>query len=183
MLNRIFSRICSSLCILLIDNIIHSAVASFSRDVTLSSTSLGVAVGQTSFIELVLILEQSVEELFSQTLLTFAKTWEEMKAVKSDFSKVAKIVHEQVHLSLTNGDRLDSLDKFRRSLIANDYKRILEIRERKHNDELMEEASESVKQLKEHLREQIVDLVKEQRISLIEKEFKFHDNPNKKKEV
>ena len=47
----------------------------------------------------------------------------------------------------------------------------------------MEEASESGKQLKGHLREQIVELVKEQRISLIEQEFKFHDNPNKKKEV
>lgn len=116
-------------------------------------------------------------------MLTFFKTWEDMKAVQSDFQKVVAVVKEQVHLSLTQTDRVDSLDKFRRNLLINDYKKILEVRERKHNDEMMEESSKSVKELKAHLRNEIFDIVKEQRLQLIEQPYKFHDNPNKKKEV
>lgn len=160
----------------------HGSPSSYSRDLTLSSTSLGQNSTGTSLFELVLILEQALEELFCQSMLTFFKTWEDMKAVQSDFQKVVAVVKEQVHLSLTQTDRVDSLDKFRRNLLINDYKKILEVRERKHNDEMMEESSKSVKELKAHLRNEIFDIVKEQRLQLIEQPYKFHDNPNKKKE-
>jgi len=93
------------------------------------------------------------------------------------------VVKEQVQLSLNQTDRLDSLDKFRRNLLLNDYKMILDVRERKHKDEMMEESSQSVKKLKNHLREEIFEIVTEQRLQLIEQPKKFHDNPNKKKEV
>jgi hypothetical protein len=48
---------------------------------------------------------------------------------------------------------------------------------------MMEESSKSVKDLKKHIREKIIQIVKEQRFQIIEQKFKFHDNPNKKKEV
>jgi len=152
------------------------------KDVTLSSTSLGINGGGTTLFELVLILEQSLEELFCQSMISFFATWEEMKAVKSDFERVALVVKEQIQMSLLSTDRMDSLDKFRRNLLLNDYKKILEVRERKHNDEMMEESSHSVKHLKRHLRSEIFQIVREQRLQAIERPFKFHDNPNKKKE-
>ena len=71
--------------------------------------------------ELVLILESPLEELFVETMLAFSKTWGDMKAIRSDFKKVTTIVREQVNLSLK--DRLENLDKFRRNLIVNDFRK------------------------------------------------------------
>ena len=62
-------------------------------------------------------------------MLSFFSTWQEMKAKNVDFKKVTQIVREQIHEALWN-ERLESLDKFRRNLAKNDFKKIWEKRAR-----------------------------------------------------
>ena len=81
--------------------------------------------------ELILAQDNVLEELFCTIMLSFFSTWQEMKAISTDFKKVTQIVKEQIHEALSS-ERLESLDKFRRNLAKHDYTKILEKREKRN---------------------------------------------------
>jgi len=64
-----------------------------------------------SYLELVLAQDNVLEELFCRVMLSFFGTWQEMKAISTDFKKVTQIVREQIKEALWSGERLESLDK------------------------------------------------------------------------
>lgn len=144
--------------------------------------------------ELILAQDNVLEELFCTIMLSFFSTWQEMKAISTDFKKVTQIVKEQIHEALSS-ERLESLDKFRRNLAKHDYTKILEKREKRHRYVLIIIISYLLKQISENMEEeynnpqvrirrsqikaQVTTKVIEQRTKYIEEATRFHENPNK----
>lgn len=118
--------------------------------------------------------DQPFEEFFCICVITLNRTWKDMRATAEDFQKVFSVVREQIQRSLKS--RPENLNEFRSKIAMFTYQQITTLRqqERTSKEEFDSTASAIVK-LKEKISPQIVELIKQQRLSfLVEGKFAQH---------
>nr|KAG5713058.1 hypothetical protein BaRGS_021852 [Batillaria attramentaria] len=112
--------------------------------------------------------EKPFEEFFCVAIQLLNKTWREMRATTADFPKVLEVVKEQITRALPTHS--SSFETFRTRLFTLTYSEILKLLEyeRKTKEEKDAE-TKPVKQLREKLIPEIMELVKEQRLNYLER--------------
>ncbi|XP_068022709.1 engulfment and cell motility protein 3 isoform X2 [Melanerpes formicivorus] len=101
------------------------------------------------------------EELFCICIQLVNKTWKEMRATQEDFDKVLQVVREQISRTLSL--KPTSLELFKSRVNALNYSEILRLRqtERLHQEETL---ALPVLELRERLKPQLLELVRQQRL-------------------
>lgn len=115
--------------------------------------------------------DQPFMEFFYICVITLNRTWKDMRATSEDFQKVFSVVREQIQRTLKL--RPENLEDFRIKIALLTYQQITTLRqqERTSKEECDSTASAIVK-LKEKVSPQIVELIKQQRLSfLVEGKF------------
>ncbi|XP_069073382.1 engulfment and cell motility protein 3 [Pleurodeles waltl] len=104
------------------------------------------------------------EELFCIGIQTLNKTWKEMRATQEDFDKVMQVVREQITRTLSS--KPTSMELFRTKVSALKYSEILKLRqtERMHQEETL---AKPIVELKEKLKPELLELIKQQRLNRI----------------
>ena len=119
------------------------------------------------------------EEFYCICILLFNKTWREMAAIKDDFDKVMSVVQDQIILTLRG--RPPSLDAFKQKLAALPYSEISKIREQEwENQESFASKATPVVELQHEITPEIIDLIKEQRLTYLRDGTVFHGLQKKK---
>ncbi|CAH1782758.1 unnamed protein product [Owenia fusiformis] len=124
------------------------------------------------------------EEFFCICIQTLNKTWKEMRATAADFTKVLSVVREQITRTLENTEsaRPLSFDQFKHNLASLTYSEITNIwqRERESKEE-WESKARPIKELKEEITPEIVELIKQQRLNYVMEGTRFTKYiPNKR---
>uniref|UniRef100_A0A8C5BPL9 ELMO domain-containing protein n=1 Tax=Gadus morhua TaxID=8049 RepID=A0A8C5BPL9_GADMO len=106
--------------------------------------------------------DRLVEELFCVCIQLLNKTWKEMRATQEDFDKVMQVVREQITRTLSS--KPTSLELFKNKVNALNYGEILKLRqtERLHQEETL---ALPVVELKERLKPELMDLIRQQRLN------------------
>ncbi|KAK1804549.1 hypothetical protein P4O66_020559 [Electrophorus voltai] len=106
--------------------------------------------------------DRLVEELFCICIQLLNKTWKEMRATQEDFDKVMQVVREQITRTLSS--KPTSLELFKNKVNALNYSEILKLRqtERLHQEETL---APPVLELKERLKPELLELIKQQRLN------------------
>jgi len=133
----------------------------------------------TSFHEMLFKAEHPFEEFYCHCVLLLNKTWRDMRATREDFDKVFDVVREQIEGSLNPAatdpkraaDRPKTFEQFRlgvRSYVDISRRWQADARSRKAWDD-----SEPVRELKEHLRPEVRELVERQRANFMVEGTRF----------
>ncbi|XP_020336699.1 engulfment and cell motility protein 3 isoform X1 [Oncorhynchus kisutch] len=106
--------------------------------------------------------DQLLDELFCICIQLLNKTWKEMRATQEDFDKVMQVVREQITRTLSS--KPTSLELFKNKVNALNYSEILKLRqtERLHQEETL---APPVLELKERLRPELLELIRQQRLN------------------
>ncbi|ROL51641.1 Engulfment and cell motility protein 3 [Anabarilius grahami] len=106
--------------------------------------------------------DRLLEELFCICIQLLNKTWKEMRATQEDFDKVMQVVREQITRTLSS--KPTSLELFKNKVNALNYSEILKLRqtERLHQEETL---SPPVLELKERLKPELLELIRQQRLN------------------
>ncbi|XP_077568188.1 engulfment and cell motility protein 3 isoform X2 [Stigmatopora nigra] len=106
--------------------------------------------------------DRLLEELFCVCIQLLNKTWKEMRATQEDFDKVMQVVREQITRTLST--KPTSLELFKNKVNALNYSEILKLRqtERLHQEETL---APPVLELKERLKPELLDLIRQQRLN------------------
>ncbi|KAM9502076.1 engulfment and cell motility protein 3 isoform 1-T1 [Salvelinus alpinus] len=106
--------------------------------------------------------DQLLDELFCICIQLLNKTWKEMRATQEDFDKVMQVVREQITRTLSS--KPTSLELFKNKVNALNYSEILKLRqtERLHQEETL---ATPVLELKERLRPELLELIRQQRLN------------------
>uniref|UniRef100_A0A673Y7B2 Engulfment and cell motility 3 n=1 Tax=Salmo trutta TaxID=8032 RepID=A0A673Y7B2_SALTR len=106
--------------------------------------------------------DQLLDELFCICIQLLNKTWKEMRATQEDFDKVMQVVREQITRTLSS--KPTSLELFKNKVNALNYSEILKLRqtERLHLEETL---APPVLELKERLRPELLELIRQQRLN------------------
>ncbi|XP_056308736.1 engulfment and cell motility protein 2 [Danio aesculapii] len=106
--------------------------------------------------------ERAWEEFFCVCIQLLNKTWKEMRATAEDFNKVMTVVREQITRALAL--KPASLDQLRLKLRSLSYSEILRLRqsERMSQDDFQ---SPPIIELRERIQPEILELIKQQRLS------------------
>ncbi|KAK2191324.1 hypothetical protein NP493_54g03014 [Ridgeia piscesae] len=107
--------------------------------------------------------ERPFEEFFCICILLLNKTWKEMKATSADFIKVFSVVKEQITRALERQPL--TFDLFRHELQHLTYAEITRIwTQERRNKEDWESHSRPIVELREKIKPEIIELIKEQRL-------------------
>ncbi|KAK2162225.1 hypothetical protein LSH36_101g00020 [Paralvinella palmiformis] len=125
--------------------------------------------------------EKPFEELFCICLQLLNKTWKEMRAAAADFSKVLLVAQEQITRTMDKCS--DNFDRFKNHLWSLSYQELNKIwlRDRKSKEELESQAKPIV-ELRERLKPEILDLIKQQRLNYLVEGSRFYSRPGRKGE-
>uniref|UniRef100_A0A673KA59 Engulfment and cell motility protein 2-like n=1 Tax=Sinocyclocheilus rhinocerous TaxID=307959 RepID=A0A673KA59_9TELE len=106
--------------------------------------------------------ERAWEEFFCVCIQLLNKTWKEMRATAEDFNKVMTVVREQITRALAM--KPPSLEQLRVKLRSLSYSEILRLRqsERMSQDDFQ---SPPIIELRERIQPEILELIKQQRLS------------------
>ncbi|XP_014003506.1 engulfment and cell motility protein 3 isoform X1 [Salmo salar] len=106
--------------------------------------------------------DQLLDELFCICIQLLNKTWKEMRATQEDFDKVMQVVREQITRTLSS--KPTSLELFKNKVNALNYSEIIKLRqtERLHQEETL---APPVLELKERLRPELLELIRQQRLN------------------
>ncbi|XP_041988151.1 engulfment and cell motility protein 1 [Aricia agestis] len=106
------------------------------------------------------------EELFCICIVLLNKTWKEMKATMEDFSKVLSVVREQISRALA--DAPQGFDAFRVKIMKLTYIDITNLwQQERTNREVWESHAIPIKELKEKITPEIIDLIQQQRLGVL----------------
>ncbi|GBP41410.1 Engulfment and cell motility protein 1 [Eumeta japonica] len=106
------------------------------------------------------------EELFCVSIVILNKTWKEMRATTEDFEKVLSVVREQICRSLSSSPR--GFDKFRQKINQLTYSEITQIwQQERTSREVWESQAQPIMELKEKITPEIIDLIQQQRLSML----------------
>uniref|UniRef100_A0A672I5V0 Engulfment and cell motility protein 3-like n=1 Tax=Salarias fasciatus TaxID=181472 RepID=A0A672I5V0_SALFA len=113
--------------------------------------------------------DRLLEELFCGCIQLLNKTWKEMRATQEDFDKVMQVVREQITRTLSS--KPTSLELFKNKVNALNYSEILKLRqtERLHQEETLAPPVE----LKERLKPELLELIRQQRLNRLCQGTKF----------
>ncbi|XP_029009170.1 engulfment and cell motility protein 3 [Betta splendens] len=114
--------------------------------------------------------DRLLEELFCVCIQLLNKTWKEMRATQEDFDKVMQVVREQITRTLSS--KPTSLEFFKNKVSALNYSEILKLRqtERLHQEETL---APPVLELKERLKPELLELIRQQRLNRLCQGTKF----------
>ncbi|TSS60378.1 Engulfment and cell motility protein 3 [Bagarius yarrelli] len=106
--------------------------------------------------------DRLLEELFCICIQLLNKTWKEMRATQEDFDKVMQVVREQITRTLSS--KPTSLELFKNKVNTLNYSEILKLRqtERLHQEETL---APPVLELKERLKPELLELIRQQRLN------------------
>ncbi|KAJ3596632.1 hypothetical protein NHX12_003036 [Muraenolepis orangiensis] len=118
--------------------------------------------------------DRLMEELFCVCIQLLNKTWKEMRATQEDFDKV---VREQITRTLSS--KPSSLELFKNKVNVLNYSEILKLRqtERLHQEETL---APPVLELKERLKPELMELIRQQRLNRLYKLWYCRLSPNHK---
>ncbi|KJE91200.1 engulfment and cell motility protein 2 [Capsaspora owczarzaki ATCC 30864] len=114
--------------------------------------------------------DHPMEELVGACVQLFVRTWKEMDASSADFDKVLKVVRKQITTVLANKQESQpqSVETFKTATFGVSYKTILAQQETEMQEkESVHHQAEPVRQLRERIQTDIVQLVKKHRLSLL----------------
>ncbi|XP_014681928.1 PREDICTED: engulfment and cell motility protein 1-like [Priapulus caudatus] len=110
--------------------------------------------------------ERAFEEFFCICIQTLNKTWKEMRATAEDFAKVLSVVREQIVRALR--EQPTNLDQFRARIAKLTYAEITALWQQ---ERIIREEDESqarpILELREQITPEIVELVRQQRLSFL----------------
>ncbi|XP_038069330.1 engulfment and cell motility protein 1-like [Patiria miniata] len=117
--------------------------------------------------------DNAFKEFFCQCIRLFNRTWKEMRAELEDFPKVMSVVKEQIERSLLA--RPPSMDQFWSKLQYFDYQMIMKLRQQERSDkEEWNSQATPVVELREEIKPEIVDLIKQQRLNFLIKGTQYN---------
>ncbi|XP_055955461.1 engulfment and cell motility protein 1 isoform X2 [Patella vulgata] len=117
--------------------------------------------------------DKPFEEFFSIVIQLLNKTWREMKATAKDFEKVLGVVKEQVIRALEIHPA--TFDAFKNRLNQLSYAEIMKLweLERQSKEEWSSQAKPII-ELREKLKPEILELIKQQRLNVLEEGTRFN---------
>ncbi|KAG0414713.1 hypothetical protein HPB47_008121 [Ixodes persulcatus] len=114
------------------------------------------------------------EELFSVCMVLVFKTWREMRATTEDIHKVFSIVNEQIVRALSLNPRSINIDAFRATFSSLPYSEIMNQLHRESAErKAFESQSTAVKELRDSLKDDMMELVKSNRINVLAEGARF----------
>lgn len=118
--------------------------------------------------------DKAFEEFFCWCIKLFNKTWKEMRATLEDFTKVMSVVKEQIDLSL--GTKPTTMDQFWNALQTRfTYTHIVDLRQQaRWNKEEWNSQAKPVLELREQIKPEIQELIKQQRLNYLVAGTKFN---------
>ncbi|KAH7723897.1 cell death abnormality protein 12 [Aphelenchoides avenae] len=127
----------------------------------------------TKFLRLLFKAERPFHDLFAATLELFHRTWREMHANVDDLDKVITVVRDQMERALgTNPFTFGELNKTLQQEFSYFHMQKLWERERIEREEL-ELQSNTVRELRDHLRPSIESLVRRRKINFLKEGMVF----------
>ena len=118
-----------------------------------------------NFLPMLLWSDHPLEEVFCYTIQLLFKTWREMRATEQDYEKVMVVVQKQIVTIVQQGSNLANFELFKTKLFELSYKKI--ISESEEKTQLLDDSvwnSKPVRELRDKLKPEIEDLVKQQRL-------------------
>lgn len=118
-------------------------------------------------------------ELFSACICTLNKTWREMRATSTDLPKVLSVVKEQINRALET--QPGTFEQLKVKLNTLTYAEITNLwqQERRHKEEWESQAAPII-QLREQIKPEITELVKQQRLNYLVEGTLFKDLKRRK---
>ena len=118
--------------------------------------------------------EHPLEEFFVIAVLTLNKTWKEMRATTEDFGKVFSVLQQQLSRSLKDRDATVSFEKFRNHLHFLNYAEIMKLwQEERSSREEWENKAQSILELREVVKPNILNLIERQRLRFLTEGTQF----------
>lgn len=112
------------------------------------------------------------EEFFCICIVSLNKTWKDMRATSEDFFKVFDVVREQIIRNLATRPR--DFETFRLKMNELSYFKITEMRQQERTTrELCESTASAIVSLKEKIRPEIMQLIREQRLGYLVEGTRF----------
>ncbi|PIK47323.1 putative engulfment and cell motility protein 1 [Apostichopus japonicus] len=113
--------------------------------------------------------DKAFEEFFCWCIKLFNKTWKEMRATLEDFKKVMSVVKEQIDLSLGSDPKPTTMDQFWNALQTRyTYTHIVKLRQQaRWNKEEGNSQARPVLELREQIKPEIQELIKQQRLNYL----------------
>lgn len=118
--------------------------------------------------------DHPLEELFCICVPLLNKTWKEMRATLQDFDKVFSVFKQQIIEAFKNDEDLASFDLLKKRLSNLRYNEIINIwQKEKINKKEWENNTQSISDLKQIIRPELINLIKQQRIQFLTEGTKF----------
>lgn len=112
------------------------------------------------------------EEFFCICIITLNRTWKDMRATAEDFLKVFSVVREQITRTLKA--RPENLEDFRVKIALLTYQTITTLRQQERTSkEECESTASAIVKLKEKICPDVMDLIKQQRLSFLVEGTRF----------
>ncbi|KAI1303037.1 Engulfment and cell motility protein 1 [Halotydeus destructor] len=109
--------------------------------------------------------DSPLEEFFVICVILLNKTWKEMRATVEDFAKVFAVIRQQITRALADNDATTTFEKFRNKLATLSYAEIMNLWQKERIDrQTWENKAVSIIELREAIKPEIIELVKQQRL-------------------
>lgn len=130
------------------------------------------AAGKDQFHPMFFTHDHPFEEFFCVCIVALNRTWKDMRATSEDFSKVFDVVREQIVRSLAIRPR--DFENFRMRMSELSYGKITEMRQQERTArEECESTASAIVSLKDKLRPEILELIREQRLGFLVEGTRF----------
>lgn len=128
----------------------------------------------TKFFEFFFTHDYPLEELFCICVPLLNKTWKEMRATLQDFDKVISVFKQQLIEAFKSEEDLVNFDVLKKRLSNLSYNEIINIwQKEKINKKEWENNTQSISELKQIIRPELIGLIKQQRIQYLTEGTKF----------
>ncbi|XP_066290185.1 engulfment and cell motility protein 1-like isoform X1 [Branchiostoma lanceolatum] len=123
--------------------------------------------------------DHAFEEFFCICIQLLNKTWKEMRATHEDFNKVMDVVRDQIQRALA--EKPNSLEGFKTKLQGLSYAQITKMRiQERSNKEEWDSQARPVCELREQIKPEIINLVKQQRLNYLVEGTLFNKFTNRR---
>eukprot|EP00050_Salpingoeca_kvevrii_P018512 m.75339 g.75339 ORF g.75339 m.75339 type:complete len:717 (+) comp8077_c0_seq1:180-2330(+) len=120
------------------------------------------------FLPLFYSVASPLRDMYCACIQLAAKTWREMEAKIVDFDKVMTIVRKQISLVLESANKPRTMDEFKNALLQRSYSDMMNLEaQRLKAIQSLVEGAVPVVNLKNTLRDELMEVVKQQRLALL----------------
>jgi len=124
--------------------------------------------------------DHPLEEFYCIAVSLLNKTWKEMRATVEDFVKVFSVLKTQLTKAMSDGEATVNFDKFKLKLASLSYSVITSLwqKERSSREE-WENKAFAILELRDMVKTEIIDLIKQQRLLYLTEGTRFDKYSNK----